>query len=104
MCDSHLCDSVCDDESDDCAEEIRKDDPRSCETYCDGAAEKKPYSDCSADGHHGELTLREGAAEFCRTLTRAGSLESHRRAGGNNQFTAPEPCQGVPSRIRESHR
>ena len=81
MRDSHLRNGVSDDESDDCAEEIRKDDARPREPDGDGAAEKKPDSDRTADGHHGELALRERAAEFGRTLGRAGRLKSRGRPG-----------------------
>lgn len=64
MRDSHLSDGISDDKSDDGAEEIGKDDARSREPNGDGAAEKKPHSDRTADGHHGELALRERAVEF----------------------------------------
>src|ERR1700739_958602 len=104
MRNSHLRDRVCDDKSDDGTEEIRKDDSRPCEPDGDRAAKKKPYSDRTADGHHGELALRERAAELGRILARAGRLESHWRPGGSTLFIASEPCQGVPSRTRESRR
>ena len=62
MNDGHLRDGVSNDESDDRAEKIREDDSRPGQPDRDGAAEKKPDSDRSADGHHGELALRERCA------------------------------------------
>jgi len=104
MCNSHLRDGVSDDESDDCAEEIRKDDAWPSEPDRDGAAEKKPDSDRTPDGHHGELALRERASELWRTIGRAGGIGSRMRLGESILFIALEPCQGVPSRTRESRR
>ncbi len=66
MHDGHLRDGIGNDDRDDCAEEIRKDDAGTGQPNGDGTAKEEADADRAADGHHGQLALREPAFELGR--------------------------------------